>query len=319
MNEYNIVFWNVENLFDSVNSSRRTEKLQRTIGKSLKGWTADIVKKKVKRLSEIIRKMNQGKGPDILGVCEVENKHVLELLKNELNSLNRHYDIAHHDTADHRGIDIAYIYDSSLFTAEDQFSHYIIKRSATRDLFQVNFRTKSNNLIVVVGNHWPARTAGQFESEPYRLIAGETLAYFHDRILEINGKDTAIIAMGDFNDEPFNRSLTDYARAKRIRKKVTYATSAKFLNLMWSISGQGVGSYYYNNEPNVLDQFLISKGIVTGKSDFTLMRNSVDILRFPEMVNAGRYPSPIRFGQKDKINPKGYSDHFPISLILNEK
>ena len=37
--EYYIAFWNVENLFDVVNSPRRSDKLQRTLGRELSGWT----------------------------------------------------------------------------------------------------------------------------------------------------------------------------------------------------------------------------------------------------------------------------------------
>ena len=36
---YYIAWWNLENLFDEEDSPRRTEKLQRTIGGDLAGWT----------------------------------------------------------------------------------------------------------------------------------------------------------------------------------------------------------------------------------------------------------------------------------------
>jgi hypothetical protein len=120
----------------------------------------------------------------------------------------------------------------------------------------VNFRTASGHLLVLVGNHWPSRRGGRYESEPYRLLAGETLAYFHERIREVHGRETAILALGDFNDEPFDRALVDYACSERQRTKVTRATSARFLNLMWSLAGQGIGTHYYNNLAGMLDQFL---------------------------------------------------------------
>jgi len=212
--------------------------------------------------------MNGGAGPDLLGVCEVENANVLELLRDALAPLGRDYRIAHADTADQRGIDVAFLYDSDRYQVNDGeiFSHFVLRRNATRDLFQVNLRTKlAGRLLVAIGNHWPSRRGGEIESAAYRAIAGETLDYFHDRIREIQGKDVAIIAMGDFNDEPFNRSLTDYALSERQAQKVRNANTPRLLNLMWPVLGAGIGTHYFDNHANVLDQFLISKGLLTGK------------------------------------------------------
>jgi hypothetical protein len=124
--------------------------------------------------------------------------------------------------------------------------------------------------------------------------------------------------MGDFNDEPFNRSLVDYAQSKRLRGKVTRARSPAFLNLMWSVVGQGIGTHYYDNIPNVLDQFLLSKGLVTGNSGIEAGLDSVEIIRFPEMVGDGAYPVPIRYGRGSSLNPNGFSDHYPIACRLSE-
>jgi hypothetical protein len=319
MAEYYTAFWNVENLFDVFDSPRRSDKLQRTLAGELEGWTSPVLDRKIQQLASIISRMNGGRGPDLLGVCEIENEFVLGLLVNAVRPLSRNYQIAHFDTQDQRGIDVAFIYDQDIFTANEKFSHYIVKRAATRDLLQVNFRTGTGKLLVVIGNHWPSRTGGQFETEPYRIIAGETLAYFHERIREVQNNDNvAVLAMGDFNDEPSNRSLADYALCDRLRTKVTRARSVKFLNLMWPILGQGIGTHYFENSPNVLDQFLVSKGLLTGSSGFTAIPESVEVLRFPEMVTGGDYPAPKRFGRQPSLDMNGFSDHFPIALRLRE-
>jgi len=318
--DYYIAFWNVENLFDTEDSPCRSDKLQRVLANELNGWTSDILNRKISQLASIIRRMNRGGGPDILGVCEVENERVLNMLKNTLAPLNRNYKIAHEDTSDRRGIDVAFIYDSGLFAAEDQFSHFVVKRLATRDLFQVNFRTNSGGLLVVVCNHWPSRRGGEYDSEPYRIIAGETLAYFHQRIREVQNDDNvAVLAMGDFNDEPFNRSLVDHALSEQTRAKVTRARSPRFLNLMWPMLGQRLGTHYYENSPNILDQFLVSKGLLTGNSKIRVITNSVEVVRFSEMVRSGTYPVPIRYGRKLDVDRDGFSDHYPIAVKLREK
>lgn len=319
MNEYLIAFWNLENLFDIEKSPRRSEKLERTIGRELGDWDEEVFKKKISQLANIIGGMNDGAGPDLMGVCEVENEYVLERLVDELSNLNRSYKIAHENSKDGRGIDVGYIYDSKLFSKKGIWSHYVVKRKATRDIVQVNFQTKSGKLLVAVGNHWPSRSGGQWNSEPYRIIAAETLAYFHDRIRQIHGSDVAVLAMGDFNDEPFDRSLHTYALSERTRTKVTRARFAKFLNLMWPVMGEKIGTHYYNNVPNVLDQFLVSKGLLTGNAGLQIAPDSAEIFRPPAMVATGAYPRPVRFGRGKSLNVEGYSDHFPITVRLRER
>ncbi len=149
-------------------------------------------------------------------------------------------------------------------------------------------------------------------SAGYRAIAGETLAYFHQRIMEEEGQDTPVLAMGDFNDEPFDPSLVDYALALRSRAKVVNARMPHFLNLMWPLMGQSVGTYYYDNLPNVFDQFLANDNILKRNVPIKVLENSVGIVRFPEMVDKGDYPKPIPFGGMSKpVNTSGFSDHFP--------
>ncbi len=316
---YYVAFWNVENLFDVNDSPRRSAKLERTLGKSIDGWNQQRLNKKITQLSSIIKKMNGGAGPDLLGVCEVENAHVLNLLAQAANAPNRNYAIQHFDTSDNRGIDSAFLYDANLFTPEGNFSHFVMRRTATREIFQVNFRTNKNRLLVVVGNHWPSRIPNKLETEGYRQIAGETLSYFHQRILEIHGKATPVLAMGDFNDEPFDRAIVHYARAGRSKTRVVKATTARFLNLMWPLMGQGKGTHYFNNDPNLLDQFLANKNLLKRNSPIQIAPASTEIVQFSEMTSRGAYPAPIRFGGLGKkVNEAGFSDHFPIGVRLTE-
>jgi predicted extracellular nuclease len=319
MQDYYIAWWNLENLFDVENSPQRPDWMQRSLKNELAGWSQQILDRKIEQLAKIILQMNGQRGPDILGVCEVENQPVLQQLVNSLNSLGRQYEIAHHDTSDERGIDVAFIYDCDKFEFERQFFHVILKRNATRDLFQVNLRTTAGRDLILVGNHWPARSTGQWESEPYRIIAAETLSYWHERILEIKGKDVALLAMGDFNDEPHNRSLMEYALSANSLMKVKNSTIARFFNLMWPLMGKGLASFYYDNYPIMLDQFLASRGFLKNNADLQIKPDSVKIEAFPEMISGGDYPDPIRFGRpSDKLNLDGFSDHYPISLILQE-
>lgn len=319
MKTHSVAWWNVENLFDVENSPARTDKLNRALRGELAGWNDAILTRKIGNLASIIRQLNGGLGPDLLGVCEVENRPVLQRLVDALAPLGRNYLVTHHDTSDERGIDVAFIYDGAKFLAEETFSHFIQKRTATRELFQVNFRTADGRLLVVVGNHWPSRLGGGRESEAYRIIAGETLAYFLARIEEVQGDDTPVLVMGDFNDEPSDRSLTDHALSARVRNQVLYANTPRLLNLMWPLMGRGLGTHYHENNAAMLDQILISGGMLKTKSKLKAVEDSAAIVQLPEMTATGRYPAPIRFGRPSSgLNQNGFSDHFPITLTLNE-
>lgn len=327
MKNYYIAWWNVENLFDVENSPHRPNYLNNRLKSELKGWNAEVLEKKLTQLSSIIKKMNNGAGPDILGVCEIENKPVLDKLLEKLCSLNRNYEVAHHDTSDRRGIDIAFIFDSDLFTAEEQFHYEVLKRSSTRDLFQVNLRTAKGRELILIGNHWPARSGGVYETEPYRIIAAETLSYWMERIFEIKGNKIPVLVMGDFNDECFNRSMVDYALSTNSDVKVRYSHIPRLLNLMWPAYGEDTGSYYYNYFPLMIDQFLISKGGILKGSKIRMVEfsegNMIRIEMFSEMMSSGRYQDPIRFGRpssKSTYHPDtGFSDHYPISMMLQER
>ena len=311
-------WWNLENLFDEENAKDRSDKLSKVLGNELKGWSKEVLDKKIAKLSFIINKMNEGKGPDIIGVAEVENRKVLLQLKNSLS--RKTYSIIHINSKDERGIDVGFIFDNTVFKRGKVFSHFIMKRTATRDIVQVNMKFKKNNKdIVFIGNHWPSRSAGGYESEPYRIIAGETLAYFHERIYEELGSNVPVIAMGDFNDNPYNRSILDYALATNSGIKIKSAKTIKyFYNLMWKHLAEGTGSYYFDGF-DVLDQFLVSGNIYLNKCFVSIDEAGSTINNFPEMSKNGK---PIRFGrprEKKSYNPDGYSDHFPISLRLNIK
>jgi len=327
MDTYYITWWNVENLFDIEGSEDRPDYMKSRLRSELKGWDESVLDKKLNQLAAIITKLNDGLGPDILGVCEVENKTVIDMLMAKLTSLNRNYEVAHHDGSDNRGIDIAFIYDADLFTAAEQFHYEVLKRSSTRDLFQVNMKTAKGREFILIGNHWPARSSGIYESEPYRIIAAETLSYWIQRIFEIRGSDIPVFVMGDFNDECFNRSMVDYGLSTNSETKVRYSNIPRLFNLMWSTHYAGIGSYYYSNFPLTIDQFLVSKGGILKGSKLQVGSfdngEKIKVEMLPEMVSDGRYPTPVRFGRpssKSTYHPDtGYSDHYPISIILNEK
>jgi predicted extracellular nuclease len=325
---YYVAWWNVENLFDEENatallnsdgSPRRTDKVARAIGTSIVGWTPALRDRKIDQLASVIDQMNGGAGPDLLGVCEVENRFVLDALAANVNLRlpGRNYQVVHADTVDERGIDVAFLHESAFVAPPgERFNHVVMRRTATREIFQVNFQTPKGRTWSVFANHWPSRSGGQMESAGYRAIAGETLSYFHQRVWEIHGDDTPALAMGDFNDEPCDLSLVQYALSTRQRAKVMSGTSPRFWNLMWDLMGTTEGTFYFDNFSNFLDQFLVNKNMAKQTSPIQALPDTVEIIRLTGMVDTGTYPAPVPFGGMGKpVNQNGFSDHFPIGMV----
>lgn len=320
--KHHIYWWNLENLFDVANSPDRPAWLQKTLKEELKGWDAAKLQRKIDQLAKIILQLNEGKGPDIFGVCEVENEAVLKKLITALAPLGRNYVVRHHDAKDQRGIDVAFFYDADRYEDDGRvFTLEIMKRTYTRDLVQINLRTKPGGRdLVLIGNHWPSRSGGQYESEPYRMMVGETLSYWIERIFEIKGKDAPIVIMGDFNDEPYNRSLEEYANSTRNRDKALNSRSVPYLfNLMWPLYSQGLGTHFFD-VPTLIDQFLVSKSLASNSPNKPFAVESVEIINLPGMTK-GDYNAPVRHSRpsQDDYNPNGFSDHLPIHLVLEER
>ena len=328
-----IAWWNLENLFDVENDPLRIPWLQKELKNYLKGWTKEVLDKKISNLAKVIRQLNNNQGPDLMGFCEIENRHVIEMLVEKLHDSGKHYGIVHKEMNDHRGIDIAFIYNKAHFAlgSDPIFSLEVMKRTSTRDLLQVTFKTKNGNDLIVIGNHWPSRSGGQYESEPFHIMVAETLSYWLQRIEELKGEAMPVLLMGDFNDEPFNRSLAEYAMSVNNTVKISNAVKPSagsqitvripyLYNLMWKFPGEPRSTFVYGGVGNILDQFLVNRAIALPLGKFKV--GSVDIADHFDGIKKGEYNAPVKFGAPSKaseFNANGFSDHFPISLNLMEE
>lgn len=351
MDEIKVAFWNVQNLFD-ITASPIAADLEFT---PEQGWTQDVFDSKVANLATIIKQMHGGTGPDLLGLCEVENREVVERLIAEIGRAD--YRLAHVESPDIRGIDCSLIYSANVFNkppAKDIHGHLIYFRFPTRDIFQVRLTLKAAGTeLNVFVNHWPSRKEGQYQSEPHRITVGERCGQLVDEALKLNREDYAtvpdtaegfaelnarwnrnVLLMGDFNDDPFSRSITDYLLASKDLDKVEEELRAgenrkpslkaylerepALFNLSWPFLGTpDTGTIFFSGESanttNLFDQFIVSRGLYFGKSGLKARLGSMQIFRPPEMA-PGVKMRPKAFDRKTK---KGFSDHFPIEMIVD--
>src|SRR6478752_8334302 len=174
--EFFIGSWNLENLFDTKDDPSVKGDEEYT-PESAKHWTKERLDIKLTNLAKVISKMNDGKGPDVLGVCEIENRDVVEMLVEKLKPLGRKYEIIHKDSPSERGIDCAIIYDSGVFSLADSKFHHV-DAGDTRDIVEAKLHRKDNDLYVFM-DHWPSR----HHDEEARNKAGDTARKRIDEIL----------------------------------------------------------------------------------------------------------------------------------------
>lgn len=341
-----VAFWNVENLFGPEDHPHRIDWVRAQVAADLAGWTAELYHRKLAQLARIIGQMRGGAGPDILGLCEVEDAHVLRDLVGALSTVlpDRDYRVVHaSNDLSSRGIDTAFLYDGARFSVDPclVFNHFVMRRTGTRDILQATFRRHdSDRELVVLANHWPSRLGrgGPAASAGFRATAAETLAYWHERIREAapRRQRTPILALGDLNDDPWDPSVTVNACATRERGDVERGTSARFYNLTWeylttrAISRSGrarviEGSLYFEDNGNLFDQILANRPLLDrpANSGFKVVDGTAGLILFPEMVSDKPTEGPIRFGLPEgnaasKVNRDGYSDHFPVGVTLRE-
>lgn len=349
MADIKVAFWNLQNLFDTTASPIATD-LDFT---PANGWDQLAFDAKVKNLASIINLMHEGKGPDLLGICEIENKDVAQTLIAATGRTD--YRLAHSESPDLRGIDVSLIYSDAVFKPpqpEVIIGHVVYLRYRTRDIFEVHLTVKDNDAeLIALVNHWPSRRQGQYESEPHRITVAEHCGRLVDGFLTLPREEfmqlpntTAslaklnerwernVLVMGDLNDEPYNRSVLDYLRGtkdldhleeeikpapgKQIPEPANYlAKNAYLFNCMWPLLGKpDQGTLYFSeatNSMNLLDQFVVSRGLFYGKQKLRMATDSVKIFTPPAMTTPKGRPRLF-----DKQTKKGYSDHFPITGIV---
>lgn len=306
-----IVFYNVENLFDTINDPQTLD--DEFLPDSGKHWNHERYSKKLADLSEVLSKVAEDGIPEVIGLCEVENRNVVEDLFQMPHFKNFPYRIIHEDSPDRRGIDVAFVYHEDVM--EPLHHEQIGIRFAfdpslrTRDILYAKMLSHGDTLHFFV-NHWPSRWGGKEASEPKRMQAATVLRTRIDSIL-LRDRFAKIIAMGDFNDHPNNRSMTEVMNAEP-------GAGHGLTNLMYDGHMAGHGSYNYRGEWGMLDQFIISDALLAHSGGYSLIDSSATVFKEPWMLHFPKEgePSPNRtYGGSNYYG--GYSDHLPIRMALD--
>jgi len=309
--KHTIAFYNIENLFDTKDDEHTND--DAFLPDADKRWTNKRYRKKLRKLGRVISQIGEDdvdSPPAIVGLAEVENKQVVQDLIASKFLKHYKYDIVHFDSSDERGIDVALIYDKTVFKVShsEPFSVYLEKedgsRDFTRDVLLVTGRLNDEQVHIIV-NHWSSRRLGAEESEYKRIAAAETVNRITE-ILKTNYDNPKIMVMGDFNDDPSDKSI------KLMEEKSQLYNPFKTINL------QRKGSLNHDFEWHLFDQILISTNFFDATST-RLNLSEADIFnsKFLTQYHGKFKGQPFRtyVGKRYK---GGYSDHFPVYIELIE-
>jgi hypothetical protein len=302
-----------------------------------------------------IDELHDGQGPELLGVCEVEGDHVFQALLDEVGNTRLKLVADTTRTSDLRVIDTSVAYDDRKLRPLEQHSHVVHLRYATRDIFEVVFELiETGERLVVITTHWPSRSKGRWRSEPLRIAVAENVAWIvrdhvrfdAERYLELKAAgdlaavqerwETKVLIIGDLNDEPSDRSLTEHLQASSEVDRVAGTTNAIkgfkpeaidyrgddcfLFNASWQfLTPENTGTYFidatddevFANRYQVLDQILASRGLL----DPAGLHLDVDSVRIHDTKTVATQPAKRPRGF-DRKTQKGTSDHLPVTALL---
>jgi len=313
---YSVGFYNVENLFDTENNSEKFDDDYTPEGRIR--WSKTLLNQKINQLAFVLSnvgKKETKRPPLIIGLAEIENHKVLELLINHPLLKPYKYGIIQYESPDFRGIDVAFLYQKEHFTPTNHKPYeleLVDSKSqsprTTRDQLVVSGYLGEEEVYFIV-NHWPSRRGGARKSASSRMKAARLHQKISDSISRLQD-EVRIISMGDFNDNGNNKSLR-YLTQKHKYHKIIYDNQ---MNLLYK---KGIGTLAYNDQWFLFDQFLTSPD---WKKDSNLKVIGVKVYNPPYLRNPeGRYKGyPYRV-QINGNQLSGYSDHFPVYLLIAKR
>lgn len=308
-NNFVIAFYNLENFFDTHDDPHTLDDDFTPSGR--KEWSESRFRKKSKKLARTISLIGgdySSEVPVLVGVAEVENKLALDSILHTKSLEEVNYDYVHFESPDERGIDTALIYHKSHFEVLDAETIPLMltngngDRDYTRDILYVHGKLHQEEIHVFV-NHWPSRRDGSDETKHKRIKAAETVLAKIETLPEENPN---CIVMGDFNDDPNSESI------QRIM------ASEQFVNPMQQLLSPKSGSANYKGQWSLFDQIIISHSFLNfEKGTHSFKKAKIFAPKFLKEWKGKYKGNPFRtFVGKKYLG--GYSDHFPVYIVLRE-
>lgn len=319
--DYRIMFYNVENLFDTEDDPEKKD--DEFLPDGARYWSNFRYKEKLSNIYKVITAVGGWDLPKLVGLSEVENRKVLEELLSHTPLYKSDYKIIHYESPDARGIDVALLYRSNYFTPISQHPIRVkwpknIGSGTTRDVLYACGVTNFGDTLHVFVNHWPSRWGGQLETEEKRMYVAGLVKHATDSIFKTN-PEANIIIMGDLNDHPTDRSLIESLKAQTSFDKIK---PTQLYNLSYYLEAvKKQGSHKYQGQWGILDHIIVSGALLDEKGP---------IYTSPELANV--FSPDFLLEADEKFTGKqvnrtyigfkyhgGFSDHLPTYLDIKRR
>lgn len=314
---HRIMFYNVENLFDTLDQPGTAD--EEFMPNAEKEWNSKKLFDKLNKISRVVKDAGEGEWPVLIGMCEVENRDVLEMLLASTDMKDAGYEIIHKESPDFRGIDVALLYREDLFELLSYKMYPVwfpfLKDYSTREVLYAKGNLAGTGEVHIFVNHWPSRSGGEVESRPKRIFVAELIRTKVDSIFNVDA-DARIILTGDFNDEPNDLSITSGLSGLHSfdspKETSLYAIS------MYLKTNSQIASYKYKGNWNMLDQFVVSTSLLDTTQSLYCRPQDLEIIQRSYLFQEDKTymgKKPYRTFLGDYFNG-GYSDHLPVALKL---
>ncbi len=315
--KYNIVFYNVENLFDTRDDSLTAD--EEFTPRNERHWTRERFDDKIKKIYKALITAGAGQFPDIIGLAEIENLWVIEQLTSKTPFSKVPYGIIHKESPDPRGIDVALLYRKDRINPVD-YEHIPVSDAGkygfkTRDILHFTAGLGSDQVHFFV-NHWPSRSGGYIETKAKRDITAGILRNSIDSLF-IKDPETNIILMGDFNATPKEKCFTSILKALPYpgNNNPSYLIN---LSTIWTTRAEG--TIRNGGQWEVFDQMICSYNLLSNnRLQIDTEQSGIcnfDFLLEPDLTYLGSKPFRTYLGPKYH---GGTSDHLPVKVSISAK
>jgi endonuclease/exonuclease/phosphatase family metal-dependent hydrolase len=317
-----VMAFNVQNVFDNIDAPGKDDKAYLPIGEKQSeahiaecneipveswrdeclhlDWSDDAIDHKLNVVARAIQQVNNGRGPDIIALQEIENMSILERLRTAYLAESGYLPAILLEGTDNRGIDVAFlsrlpVLNSALHTF-DLPAEFADRAGDTRGLLEATFELPDGSLLTGFSVHFPA---------PFHPTEMRVLAYEHlNKMSSQLPHEHNVFAAGDFNtasDEDKQHGMLD-----------------QFARPFWLVSNDACsgcpGTQFYAREDkwSFLDMVLFSP---SADAERAWTVSSVEIANaFPAQVTADGTPNRYRSAERT-----GVSDHWPVLMTLEPR
>jgi endonuclease/exonuclease/phosphatase family metal-dependent hydrolase len=321
--EYLFCFWNTENFFDNKLNGWKKEP-----DKGFDHWFAEdkaVFAQKVKNLTEVLSALNEGRGPDILALDEVEAESTAaEALVDSLNKAIKPEAAPYKHILKknpHGGRDIVTAIITRLPVVADKTQLHGRRLRILEGHIEAGGRD-----LAILATHWTSRVSDE-RGEGRDKYADQIYGRF--RAMHRTNPDVSLLVCGDFNDNPDDLSVTEHLHATGDLDRVKANGDSPllydvFADLWAKNKGkegkEKVGTHFYRGRAYIFDHIVVSPGMLNGKGGWQCEVDSAKIVRHRFVVPRGRNKGhPAAFGterEKVPLSERGVSDHLPVTVRL---